>query len=69
MNKNNFILKGILNSRKICDLRMAVFTMFDAQLTVSPNKQYRGIMSPMIPATTDPTTAETQYNKTFFFFK
>lgn len=30
-------------------------SILEAQFTVSPNKQYRGIFSPTTPATHDPT--------------
>jgi hypothetical protein len=38
----------------INDLRNPVDSMREAVLTVSPNRQYRGIAMPTTPATTDP---------------
>jgi len=36
------------------NVRSAVDSILDAVLTVSPNKQYLGIVSPTTPATTGP---------------
>jgi len=38
-----------------CDLRSPLDSIRDAVLTVSPNRQYLGILRPTIPAQTGPT--------------
>ncbi len=45
-----------------CILRSPLDSIFDAMLTVFPNKQYRGIFEPTIPATTGPVGKSTKQN-------
>ena len=41
-------------------LRRPLDSIREAVLTVSPNRQYRGILSPTTPAHTDPETTKTR---------
>ncbi len=45
---------GLQYSRSRMDVRSPVDSSLEAVLTVSPNKQYRGIFNPTTPATQGP---------------
>lgn len=51
--------KGLYNNTRACHLPWPVDSILDAVFTVSPNKQYRGILMPTTPATQGPVEYKT----------
>ena len=51
-----FYIPCTIQSVKCTGLRSDVDSILEAVLTVSPNKQYRGIVRPTTPATTGPVS-------------